>query len=258
MLVVISPAKSLDLESRIQTRKFTQPEFLADSKQLVNDLKQLDPEQLSELMHISPALGELNYQRYANWQAPFDRKNARQAILTFNGDVYLGLKAREFTGHDLNYAQKRLRILSGLYGLLKPLDLMQAYRLEMGTKFVNNKGRDLYRFWGDKLTNALNTALAEDKKKVLINLASNEYFNAIRPDILNAEIITPIFKDFSNGEYRFLSFFAKQARGMMAAYVIKNRISTVKKLRQFDAEGYRYSAEESTSQKLVFLRNKAE
>jgi cytoplasmic iron level regulating protein YaaA (DUF328/UPF0246 family) len=256
MLVVISPAKSLDLDSKVQKRNFTQPEFLADSSLLVKDLKKLNPEQLSDLMHISSNLGQLNYERFANWQTPFDRKNARPAILTFNGDVYLGLKAGEFTGHDLNYAQKHLRILSGLYGLLKPLDLMQAYRLEMGTRFANERGKDLYRFWGDKLTLALNKEMEGDRKKVLINLASNEYFSSIQPPSLDAEIVTPVFKDFSNGEYRVLSFFAKQARGMMAAYIIKNRINTVRKLKSFDAEGYRYCPVNSTATKLVFLREK--
>lgn len=256
MIVVISPAKSLDLESTLKTRKFSQPEFLADSKRLVKDLKKLNPEQLSELMHISSKLGALNYERYANWHAPFDAKNARPAIFTFIGDVYLGFKAGELSTADLNYAQKHLRILSGLYGVLKPLDLMQAYRLEMGTRFATEKGDDLYSFWGSKLARSLNSDLGREKKRILINLASNEYFNAIQTDKLDANVITPVFKDYSSGKYRFLSFFAKRARGMMAAYIVKNRINSVEKLKAFNTGGYGFSVEESSRTKLVFLRKK--
>jgi cytoplasmic iron level regulating protein YaaA (DUF328/UPF0246 family) len=257
MIVVLSPAKSLDLETPIKTRKFSQPDFLTESNKLVKGLKKLNPEQLSDLMHMSSKLGALNYERYTNWHTPFDSKNARPAIYTFIGDVYLGLKAEEFSTADLNYAQKHLRILSGLYGVLRPLDLMQAYRLEMGTQLATNGGSDLYQFWGQKLTNSLNSDLSTEKKRILINLASNEYFNAIRTDKLDAEIVTPVFKDYSNGKYRFLSFFAKQARGMMASYIIKNRIRTVEKLKGFNTSGYNYSADESSKTKLVFLRKKA-
>ena len=256
MIVVLSPAKSLDLESPIKTRKSSQPEFLTDSKKLVNGLKKLNHEQLSELMHMSAKWGALNYERYTNWHVPFDSKNARPAIFTFIGDVYLGLKADEFSAADLNYAQKHLRILSGLYGILRPLDLMQAYRLEMGTRFANVKGDDLYEFWGSRLTKSLNSDLNTEKRRTLVNLASNEYFNAIQTDQIDAEIITPVFKDYSNGKYRFLSFFAKQARGMMAAYIIKNRINSVEKLKGFNTGGYSFSADESTKTKLVFLRKK--
>ena len=256
MLVVLSPAKSLDLESPVKPRQFSQPEFMADSKKLVKDLKNLNPEELSELMNISSKLGALNYERYANWHAPFDTDNARPALFTFIGDVYKGLQAREFATRDLNYAQKHLRILSGLYGILKPLDLIQPYRLEMGTRFANARGKDLYDFWGGKLTASLNCDLAGEKQKILVNLASNEYFNAIDTNKLEASIVTPTFKDFSNGEYRFLSFYAKQARGMMAAYIIRNRLGSVEKLKDFNTDGYRYSAKDSSDTKLVFLRKK--
>ena len=254
MLMVVSPAKSLDFESPAQTKKFTEPRFLADSKKLVSDLKKLKPEEISELMNISETLGELNFARYANWQIPFDLKNSKQAIYAFKGDVYIGLEAEQFSGHDLNYAQKHLRILSGLYGILRPLDLMQAYRLEMGSRFRNKDGKSLYEIWGNKLTDSLNTELAEQKTKVLINLASKEYFGSVQSDKLDAKIISPVFKDYSNGKYKILSFFAKKARGSMAAYIIKNRIDSPSKLKQFDVDGYRYSEEDSTPSKPVFLR----
>lgn len=255
MIIVISPAKSLDYESPVRIRKFTQPEFLDDSSKLVNGLKKLNPEQISELMNISANLGQLNYGRYANWSLPFDKKNARQAVFAFRGDVYLGLQVEQFSGADLSFAQKHLRILSGLYGVLRPLDLIQPYRLEMGTRFKNGETSNLYEFWGSKLTNHLNIAIAEQKNKTLINLASNEYFGSIRTKLLDAEIVTPIFKDFSNGEYKVISFFAKKARGSMSAYIIKNRIKSAAALTEFDEDGYQYSANDSTPEKLVFLRN---
>ena len=257
MIIVLSPAKSLDLETPVRTRKFSQPEFLADAGMLVKDLKKFNPEELSELMNMSSKLGALNYERYASWHPPFNKDNARPAIFTFIGDVYQGLEANTFSVADLNYAQKHLRILSGLYGILKPLDLMQPYRLEMGTRLATGKGDDLYAYWGDRLTKSLNKELADEKKKVLVNLASNEYFNAIQARDLDGKVITPAFKDFSSGKYRFLSFYAKQARGMMAAFIIKNRISSIEKLKEFDTAGYRYSEQDSTENKPVFLRKKA-
>jgi len=205
---------------------------------------------------MSSSLGELNRARYASWQLPFNRDNARPAIFTFTGDVYQGLKAGEFSSADLNYAQQHLRILSGLYGILRPLDLMQPYRLEMGTSLANSRGKDLYRFWGDRLTLALQQDLEGKKNPLLINLASNEYFSAIQPDLLGATVVAPAFKDYSNGKYRFLSYFAKQARGMMAAWLIRNRVRTAGRIRDFDVAGYRYSEAESTPATPVFLRRK--
>jgi cytoplasmic iron level regulating protein YaaA (DUF328/UPF0246 family) len=257
MLIVLSPAKSLDLETPVKTRKFSQPAFLADAKRLVKKLKELNPEELSDLMHMSSKLGALNYERYANWHPPFNKDNSRPALFTFMGDVYQGLEADTFSAADLNFAQKHLRILSGLYGILKPLDLMQPYRLEMGTRMATDKGSDLYAYWGDKLTRSLNEDLANSRKKVVVNLASNEYFNAIQEAALEGQVITPAFKDFSNGRYRFLSFYAKQARGMMAAFIIKNRVNLVAKLKDFDTAGYRYSEQDSTETQPVFLRKKA-
>ncbi|PCJ22431.1 MAG: peroxide stress protein YaaA [SAR86 cluster bacterium] len=254
MLIVVSPAKSLDFESPAKTRKFTEPEYLQESTQLVSQLKKLTPEDFSELMHISSNLGELNHGRYANWHTPFDLKNAKQAIFAFKGDVYIGLEAEQFSTADLNFAQNHLRILSGLYGLLRPLDLMQPYRLEMGTRFKNKKGKSLYEFWGSKLTQNINDLLANDKKPILLNLASNEYFSSIKPKELNAEIVTPVFKDYSGGKYRVVSFFAKKARGSMTAFIIKNRIKTAAKLKEFTINGYEFSDSESDSSRLVFLR----
>ncbi len=256
MLIVVSPAKSLDYESKISTRKFSQPQFLSESEKLVKSIRKLDPDGLAELMNISGKLAEENHERFANWHTPFDRKNARQAIFAFKGDVYLGLQAEEFTSADLDFAQKHLRILSGLYGVLRPLDLMQAYRLEMGRRFATSKAKNLYEYWGTKLTDSLNETLAEQSKnsRVLINLASNEYFNSIQPKNIDAEIITPQFKDWASGKYRVLSFFAKRARGQMAAYIIKNRLKSVDALKQFAEDGYKYDADESTASKLVFKR----
>lgn len=255
MLIVVSPAKSLDFESKARTRKFTEPQYLEESTELVGQLQKLTPEDFSELMHISSALGELNHMRYANWHTPFDLKNSKQAMFAFKGDVYIGLEAEKFSTADIIFAQKHLRILSGLYGLLRPLDLMQPYRLEMGSKFKNKKGRNLYEFWGDALTENLNELFEEDKKPILVNLASKEYFSAIKPKSLNAEIISPVFKDFSNGKYKIVSFFAKKARGYMASYIIRNKIKSPAKLKEFDVDDYRYSEADSTPAQPVFLRD---
>lgn len=256
MIIVVSPAKTLDYESPLTIRKHTEPAFLQESQVLVTQLQALQPDDLCRLMSISSKLGELNFARFANWQTPFNLKNARQAIFAFKGDVYLGLKAEQFSVADLNFAQKHLRILSGLYGVLRPLDLMHPYRLEMGSDFKNSGGKNLYAFWGTKLTSHLNTELAAQTgaSKYLINLASNEYFSALHPKLLDAETITPVFKDFASGQYRVLSFFAKKARGEMAAYLIRNRINSPKKIPAFAVDGYQYSQAESTPTNPVFLR----
>ena len=205
-------------------------------------------------MKVSDKIGELNHQRFMNWHTPFDSDNAKQAVLAFKGDVYTGLDAQNFKAADFKFAQKHLRILSGLYGLLRPLDLMQAYRLEMGTKFENQRGKNLYEFWGDEITNALNAQLKKVKSDVLVNLASNEYFKAVKPKNLNAEIITPVFKDFKSGKYKIVSFYAKKARGLMSAYVIHNQITDVEDIKGFDYEGYQYNPEMSTAREWVFTR----
>jgi cytoplasmic iron level regulating protein YaaA (DUF328/UPF0246 family) len=205
---------------------------------------------------VSSKLGELNHERFANWHTPFTPENAKQALFAFKGDVYLGLDADRFSAADITFAQKHLRILSGLYGVLRPLDLMQPYRLEMGRKFASGKANSLYEFWGERLTQFLNDELAQHKGKsrVLINLASNEYFNSIKPKALDASIITPVFKDFSGGKYKIVSFYAKKARGEMAAYIIQNRLKDPEALLNFDVNGYAFSAADSTPDSPVFLR----
>lgn len=256
MLLVVSPAKSLDFEMPAKTQKFTTPSFLDDSKKLVKDLRKLSPDDISELMSVSSKLGELNHERFANWHTPFTPENAKQALFAFKGDVYLGLDANRFSAADITFAQKHLRILSGLYGVLRPLDLMQPYRLEMGRKFASGKANSLYEFWGERLTQFLNDELAQHKGKsrVLVNLASNEYFNSIKPKALDASIITPVFKDFSGGKYKIVSFYAKKARGEMAAYIIQNRLKDPEALLNFDVNGYAFSAADSTPDSPVFLR----
>ena len=256
MLMVLSPAKTLDYETPITIKKFSQPSLLNDSALLIKGLKKMSPFEVSSLMHISDKLGTLNFERYQEWQQPFTPDNARQAILAFKGDVYTGLNAETLTAKDLNWAQNHLRILSGLYGVLRPLDLMQAYRLEMGTRLENKRGNDLYEFWGERITNQLNEVLQKDKKPILVNLASNEYFKAVQPKKLNAEVITPVFKDLKGGKYKIISFFAKKARGMMARYIIDNRISRVEDLRHFGTEGYSFNAAMSSDRELVFTRDK--
>ncbi|MDG5498710.1 peroxide stress protein YaaA [Marinobacter sp. BGYM27] len=255
MLMVISPAKNLDFESPLATETYTQPAFLDDACELIDQLKPLEPHQVSNLMHISEKLGQLNADRFSQWHTPFTPDNARPAVLAFNGDVYTGLNAPDFSEDDFAFAQNHLRILSGLYGLLKPLDLMQPYRLEMGTRFENTRGKDLYAFWGDTITNALNDANDANDSSVLINLASNEYFKSVRKKSLNARIITPQFKDWKNGQYKMISFYAKKARGLMCAYAIKNRITAPDDLKQFDYDGYRFSDEQSSGDNWVFLRD---
>ena len=254
MLLVVSPAKNLDYNSPLATEKFSQPELLAHSELLIKECKKLTPADISSLMGISDKLAGLNAARFGAWATPFTPDNARQAILAFNGDVYSGLDAKTFTAENFDFAQKHLRILSGLYGLLKPLDLMQAYRLEMGKKLDNDRGSNLYQFWGDIITEHLNIAIAEQGDQVLINLASNEYFKSVKKNLLQAEIITPAFKDWKNGQYKMISFFAKKARGLMARYIIENEITNVEQLKAFDVAGYQYSSDFSKGNDLVFTR----
>jgi len=256
MLAVISPAKRLDFKSAATTDKHSVPVFLPDSKRLVKVLREKSPDQIASLMNLSTELADLNYQRYGEWKTPFTPDNAKQAALAFKGDVYLGLDAASLGDRDWAWAQKHLRILSGLYGLLKPLDLIQPYRLEMGTKLANPKGDDLYAFWGKRLTRALNEAITEQRQPVLVNLASAEYFEAVDENAIDARVITPTFKDLKNGRYKFLSFYAKKARGLMARYIIDNRVSTLKALRDFDVAGYYYSESQSRGDNWVFLRDK--
>jgi len=257
MLLLISPAKTLDFETDAITKQHSQPYFIAESTTLIDQLKSLSPSDISSLMSISEKLGTLNSNRFIQWQRPFTTDNSKQALLAFKGDVYEGINAKTFSNDDLSWANQHLRILSGLYGLLKPLDLIQPYRLEMGTRFANEAGKNLYEFWGEKITHKLNEELLSQQSHNVINLASNEYFKSVKPKLLNAEIITPVFKDWKNDKYKIISFYAKKARGMMSAYIIKNRIQDPVKIKQFDSAGYAFSAEQSTQNNWVFLRKQS-
>ena len=254
MLIVISPAKTLDYETAPATKKHTQPALLKQSEELIDVLTTIEPAGIEKLMKISPKLAELNVERYHNWSRPFKPSNAKQAVLAFKGDVYTGLQAENFKEADFAYAQQHLRILSGLYGVLRPLDLMQAYRLEMGTKLANPKGKNLYEFWGDEITKNINKQLKSIDSNILLNLASNEYFKSIKTKDINADIVTPIFKDWKNGQYKLISFFAKKARGIMSAWVIENQVESLDKLIKFKQDGYKYSAKDSDALNPVFLR----
>ncbi len=255
MLTVISPAKTLDFDTPPTTRKATQPLFLERAAELVEDARALNPDDIRELMGVSDKIAELNYRRFMNWGTPFTLDNAKQSLLAFKGDVYTGLEAETLTPAQLNFAQKHLCILSGLYGLLRPLDLMQPYRLEMGLKFANRGGGNLYEFWGDEITGALNTQLKKSGSGVLVNLASNEYFRSVKAGALDAEIITPVFKDLKGGKYRVISFFAKKARGQMARFIIDGELNEPAGLKKFRGGGYRYNRAESTARELVFTRD---
>lgn len=254
MLILISPAKTLDFETPPVVKAHTEPQFLSQSRELIGILRHLSPEEIARLMKISSSLADLNYARFGAFTEPFTPQNAKQAVLAFRGDVYSGLQADSFSRADFNFAQKHLRILSGLYGVLRPLDLIQPYRLEMGTRLATDRGRDLYAFWGDRLTAALAAELETQRQPLLINLASNEYFAAVHPDGLDARIVTPTFKDWSKGSYRFISFHAKKARGMMASWIIRHRIVRAEALTGFDVAGYRFHAEESQPDAPVFVR----
>lgn len=255
MLTVISPAKTLDFETAPTTRRSTRPQFIERAAELVKEARKLSPDDLSELMSVSEKIAELNHRRFMDWSEPFNLDNARQAILAFKGDVYTGLQAETLSAAQLQFAQQHLRILSGLYGLLRPLDLMQPYRLEMGIRFATSGGRNLYEFWGDSLTRALNTQLGKSGSRVLVNLASNEYFKSLQPGALDAEIITPVFKDLKGGKYKVISFYAKKARGQMARFIIDNELNEPDGLRRFRRDGYRYNRAESTAREPVFTRD---
>lgn len=254
MLMVISPAKTLDFDTAPVTETYSQPRYLDASSQLIDELKQMSTADIASLMKLSDKLAGLNAARYGAWQTPFNPDNAKQAVLAFKGDVYTGLDAETLPEADFNYAQTHLRILSGLYGVLKPLDLIQPYRLEMGTKLSNKKGKDLYQFWGSTIRESLeNDAAFNDG--ILINLASNEYFKAVEAKKLQARIITPIFKDWKNGQYKMISFYAKKARGLMSRYIIDHQLNDADAIKNFDSDGYRFSAEMSKGDDWVFIRD---
>ena len=257
MLTVISPAKTLDFETPPGTKKTTVPQLLDRSAELVEDMQKLSPSDIRGLMGVSEKIADLNHRRFMNWKPPFNLGNAKQSLLAFKGDVYTGLEAETLSATELNFAQQHLRILSGLYGVLRPLDLMQPYRLEMGLKFTNRGGKNLYEFWGNEITDGLNVQLKKIKSDLLVNLASNEYFKSIKTGELNADIITPVFKDLKAGKYKIISFYAKRARGQMARYIIDKEIEKTADLKRFRKDGYRYNSSESTARELVFTRDKA-
>lgn len=257
MLIVISPAKTLDYTTSPTTNTFTQPDLLEHSQELIDQLQILSPADIGQLMSISDKLAGLNAARFEAWQQPFTPENAKQAVLAFKGDVYTGLAAETLSETELTFAQKHLRILSGLYGLLKPLDLMQAYRLEMGTRFANKRGKDLYSFWGNIITDRLNEELANADDNTLINLASNEYFKSVKTSQLEADIITPIFKDLKNGQYKIISMYAKKARGMMVRYIIDKQITNPAGIKKFNYGGYTFRKDLSDSHTWTFTRDHA-
>lgn len=254
MLVILSPAKTLDIETKAPVTQYTQAPLLSESRSLINICASLSPQDISALMKVSDKIAALNVARFGCWSLPFSLDNAKQALFTFKGDVYTGLQAETLSQEAIEYAQNHLVILSGLYGLLRPLDLMQAYRLEMGTRLENDRGINLYQFWGNLITLQLNERMKASEDKLLVNLASNEYFKAIKKKELDATIITPVFKDQKNGQYKVISFYAKKARGLMARYIIEEQITSAEQLKGFNSHGYYFKEAESTENELVFYR----
>ena len=255
MLAIISPAKTLDFESAVRNLPVSQPHLTDYSEQLIEICRQLSPQDLSSLMSISDKLAGLNAARFAEWTKSHNEKNSRAAIWAFKGDVYTGLDADSLTDEDVQFAQRHLRMLSGLYGLLKPLDLMQPYRLEMGTKLANPKGKDLYAFWGNIITQSVQQALDEQGDRVLINLASDEYYKSVKESQLEAQIVKPVFLDNKNGKYKVVSFYAKKARGLMCHFIIINRLERLEQLKEFDLGGYWFDSASSTEKEFVFKRD---
>ena len=254
MLTVISPAKTLDFESPALTDEYSQPSHLTQSRKLMRQLRQFSGSDLSKLMNVSSAIADLNVERNRRWKTPFTPDNAKQALFAFKGDVYTGLDAESMNADNIQFAQKHLRVLSGLYGLLRPLDLMQPYRLEMGTRLATDQGTNLYQFWDMRLTKTLNTELKAIDSSVLLNLASNEYFKAIKPKSIKGQVITPVFKDYHQGKYQIIGFFAKKARGLMARHIIDEQINDVEAIKHFDRDGYIYNPSLSGQTDWVFTR----
>ncbi len=254
MLIVVSPAKTLDFDTPSKTSKFTKPDYLDQSKILIKYLREYSVMDIMELMKVSNKIAELNFDRYDSWTPRFTEKNAKQAALAFKGDVYTGLDAESFSAKDFKFAQAHFRILSGLYGLLRPLDLMKAYRLEMGTRLQNERGKNLYEFWGSKITDGLNQQLKKIKSDYLINLASNEYFKSVKPKELNAEIITPEFKEYKGGQYKVIGIYAKKARGALSRYIIQNQLSDPKDIKYYNEDGYSFNKKLSQGDKMIFTR----
>ncbi|WP_168398761.1 peroxide stress protein YaaA [Acinetobacter indicus] len=255
MLALISPAKTLDYESALPTDSHTLPRLLAHSQELIDVSRTLSASEIANLMSVSEKIANLNVERFRDWQADFDFSNARQALFAFKGDVYTGLDAYSLKDQDINYAQQHLRMLSGLYGLLRPLDLMMPYRLEMGTKLKNPRGSNLYEFWGTIITDLINEDLAAAQSELLVNIASDEYYKSVKESKIQAEIIKPVFLDQKNGKYKVISFYAKKARGLMARYIIENKIERAEDLKGFNSDGYYFDADSSLKGELVFKRD---
>ena len=255
MYFVLSPAKNLNDAATSQTTEYTQPQLIDQACELSPLLKQMAPHELAKLLGISDKLAMLNTDRYHHWQLPFTPENAKQAVYLFNGDVYTGLEAAALDSQAIQYLQQHCAILSGLYGLLRPLDLIQPYRLEMGTKLANKKGKDLYAFWGEIITNALQHNMHASGDNLLINLASQEYFKSVKPQLLSAPVITPVFKDQKNGQYKTISFYAKRARGLFMRFAAENQLTDAEQLKEFDYSGYYFDKASSTEYEWVYLRD---
>ena len=256
MLILISPAKTLDFKKEEVPKEHSLPPFLDESSKLIERLRQFTPNDITSLMKVSEKLAHLNYERFQDWHIPFTRENAKAAIMAFTGDVYEGLNAREFNDDQFTYAQKHLRILSGLYGILKPLDLIQPYRLEMGTPLHTSRGNNLYQFWDNAITDAINESIKNEKEPVILNLASQEYFKSINEKELKARVITPVFKELRGDKYKIISFSAKRARGLMVNYIIKNKFHKAEAIKAFDLEGYSFNEALSSHDEFVFTRVK--
>ncbi len=254
MLIVISPAKTLNMDAEVSVDFHSTPKYLEKSQQLINRLKKKSTKKLEELMGVSTQLAQLNYERFQQWHYPYQSFESKQAVFAFRGDVYTGLDIDTFSSGQLVNAQDHLRIISGLYGVLKPMDLILPYRLEMGTPLSIGKKKNLYEFWGNLITDDIKKAIAEQNDDILINLASNEYYKSIDKKNLDAQIITPIFKDFKNGQYKMISFFAKKARGMMSKFILKNKLTNVEDLKHFEEDGYFFNDKLSTEKTPTFTR----
>lgn len=254
MIITLSPSKGQDFETPTASDIHTLPDQLKDSQLLINEAKKLNSEDVSQLMDVSENISNLNVQRFQDWNSDFNTKNAKAALFAFKGDVYSGIQKDKYSDDDLAYAQNHLRILSGLYGALRPMDLIQPYRLEMKTRLKNPRGDNLYQFWGDKITQQLNESLKDQTEKVLVNLASNEYFKSVKPKILDGRILSVNFKETKDDKTRVIAIFAKKARGMMADFILRNRIEYIEDIKDFGADGYKFNQKESTDDNWVFSR----
>ena len=254
MITIISPAKTLDFKSDVQTKEFSQPDFLNDSKVLIKELQKFNPNNIVSLMKVNNKIANLNFERNLSWRTPFTPDNAKQSLLAFKGQVYVGLDAKTLSEDDLLFAQNHLRILSGLYGILRPLDLMQAYRLEMGISLKNPKGKNLYEFWGIKIADTINNELSNHKHKVLINLASNEYYKAVKSELIKGEVIKPVFKEAKGNDFKVVTVYAKTARGLMSRFIIQNKIENPEEIKAFDTNSYIYNHDLSIDKEWVFTR----